>query len=651
MYNETRAGVVMTVDGETFSPEELVAMVLSHAVDIAVAYSAESGTEIAPPKDVVLTVPSFATVAERRALLDAAALADMNVLTLIDENTAAALHYAMDKNFEDNEQLMLFYNLGASSLQVSLVKFFNYEQPQKFGKPKSVPALEVVAKAWDATCGGQAFDHLLVEHLADEFNAVWHKQRPDKADKDVRSVPRAMTKLRLQANKVKHVLSANTEIPVHMDSVHDDVSLQTSMKRSKLEELAKDLLPRTSAPVAKALAIANKTAADLTGIELVGGGMRIPSVQTELQKTIGDNMELGMHINADESFALGAAFAGANISTAFRVRHVGLTDINPFAMQVALSDLPSETAAAAAEEEAWNKEATIFKEFGKIGVKKTIAFTHDRDVHCELDYVESDLLPKGTERTLERYNISGVEEFAKEMIEKGLGKPKVSLQFELSSSGIVSLLKAEAAVEETYTVEEEVEVDDEEGEGEGEEPKEGDEKKEAEEEEKKEAEEETEKEEKKEDEAAAETDNETKAEEEKPKKKKKIMVEKVCHSAMTEKLQHPDTMLVSDRLTLDIWHSPWWISRLYPTTGKEKDAQKAAQRQDLLYWTRPASFGRAPGRIQGKTLGNGRERQGTHDARRIQKQGRVVYLQNQKQVNRRRGNDRKVHQQEAARGS
>ena len=529
VYNETRAGVVLTVDGEQFSPEELVAMVLSHAIDISVAYSAESGTQIAPPKDVVLTVPSFATVTERRALLDAATLADLNVLTLIDENTAAALHYAMDKNFEDNEQLMVFYNLGASALQVSLVRFFNYDLPQQFGKPKSVPALEVLAKSWDETCGGEAFDHLLVEHLADKFNEVWHKQYPDKSDKDVRSIPRVMTKLRLQANKVKHVLSANTEIPVHMDSVHDDVGLQTTVTRSQLEELAKDLLVRTAVPIHKVLERANKTVADLTGIELVGGGMRIPSVQQELQKTIGDNLELGLHINADESFALGAAFAGANISTAFRVRHVGMTDISPFAMQVTLSDLPRD-AAAKEEVEPWSKEATIFKSFGKMGVKKTIAFTHDRDVHCALDYVESDLLPKGADRALDRFNITGVEEFATEMLEKGLGKPKVTLQFELSSSGIVSLIKAEAAVEETYTVEEEVEVDDDEAEAnDGEEKKDDEEKKDG--------------------DTAAEADNETKTEEKATPKKKKVLVQKVRQSTRTSDSISFFSMLFSDNLT------------------------------------------------------------------------------------------------------
>jgi hypoxia up-regulated 1 len=462
VYNETRSGTVLTVDGVQFTPEELVAMVLTHAVDISVAYAAEGGSTIAPPRDMVLTVPAYATVAERRALLDAATLADMNVLTLIDENTAAALHYAMDKNFEDKEQLLLFYNLGASALQVSVIRFFNYDQPQKYGKPKSVPALEVLSKAWDETCGGQAFDHLLVEYLADQFNIAWHKAMPAKKDSDVRSFPRAMTKLRLQANKIKHVLSANMEIPVHMDAVHDEISLQTHITRTQLEELAGDLLKKAISPIQTALAAANKTVADLTGMELIGGGMRIPRIQQEIKAALGEEFELGMHINSDESFALGAAFAGANISTAFRVRAVGMTDVNPFPIGVSLTNLPGEGTATSGDDKDWSKQATIFKSFGKIGVKKTIAFTHDRDIHCGLDYDEHDLLPAGTERGIVRYNISGVADFAKEMEEKGLGKPKVSLQFELSASGITSLIKAEAAVEETYTVEEEVEVDDDE---------------------------------------------------------------------------------------------------------------------------------------------------------------------------------------------
>jgi hypoxia up-regulated 1 len=378
----------------------------------------------------------------------------------------------------------LFYNMGAAALQISVIRFFNYLQPQKYGgPPKSVPALEVLGKSWDATCGGDALDHILVEYLADQFNVVWHQAFPDKQHDDVRNYPRPMTKLRIQANKVKHVLSANADIPIHMDAVHDDVSLKTHVSRTQLETLAASLIQRaTHAPIQAALAVANRTLQDLTAIELIGGGMRIPKIQHEITLLLPSHLDaLGLHMNSDESFALGAAFAGANISTAFRVRQVGMTDINPFPIGVSLSNLPTSTTSTTTSsttdsvDAAWSKTATIFKAFGKVGVKKTIAFTHDHNIHCGLDYISNDLLPVGTELGLVRYNITGVPEFLQELLERnvtggsnssnnntstsvsvGTIKPKISLQFELSTSGLVALVKAEAAVEETYTVQEEV---------------------------------------------------------------------------------------------------------------------------------------------------------------------------------------------------
>merc|ERR1712224_601760 len=120
------------------------------------------------------------------------------------------------------------------------------------------------------------------------------------------------------------------------------------------------------------------------------------------------------------------------------------------------------------DEEVWSKEATIFKSNGRTGVKKTIAFTRDTDINCAMSYAESDVLTEGTSDDIVRYNVTGISKFAAEMEEKGLGKPKVSLQFELSTSGVASLLKAEAAVEEIIIVEEEVEVEDDEEEAEAE---------------------------------------------------------------------------------------------------------------------------------------------------------------------------------------
>lgn len=531
VYNETRSGVCLTVDGQQFTPEELVAMVLTHAKDITREYGVQGDV-----RDCVLTVPSFYTQHERRALLDAAALADLNVLALIDETTAAGLHYGIDR-IEEEPQNVVFYNMGASALQVSVMQFYSYDRKEtKYGKAKKVGAFQVLGKAWDASLGGEAFDARLVDHMADEFNAIWDKKRGDGEKKDVRKFARPMAKLRIQANKAKHVLSANNDVPIYIDALHDDVSYQCHLTRAEFEEMCHDLLKRSVEPINHALLAANMTLADIHGVELIGGGMRVPKVQEAIQHALGDKLDLGLHINSDESMALGAAFHGANVSTAFKVRHIGMTDINPFPVAISLGELDAENKD---DEDAWSKHATIFKANGKVGVKKTIAFTHDKDIECAVDYDVSEDIPHGTETSIENYTVQGVVEFAKEMADKGLGTPKVSLQFELTTSGLVQLVKAEAVVEEIYTVTEEIEVDDEDATEETDEKKNDEEKTEAfkEEEAPKEDEAPKEGEAATEDDAAKPEDGEkiegeepkeeAAKEEEKAKKKKTISVEKV----------------------------------------------------------------------------------------------------------------------------
>jgi len=478
-YNETRSGVCLTVNGHEYTPEELVAMVLHHAKDITAAYGVTS-----PLKDCVLTVPAYFTQHERRALLDAAELADFNVLALINENTAAALHHGIDR-IDEQPLNYLFYNMGAASTQVSVVRYLSYpHKTTKYGKEKTVGGFEVLSSAWDATLGGTSFDARLVDYMAEEFNAVWNKERGT-TDKDVKTVPRAMAKLMIQANKVKHVLSANTDIPVYIDALTDDVNYQSHISRATLEEVCHDLLDRAAAPITRALELANITLAELDAVEMIGGAMRVPKVQEAVRHILereGDPIDLGMHLNSDESMALGAAFHGANVSTSFKVRHVGLQDVNSFPIDVDLTDLAGKgekkggavsgglfgvgrrkAEAQDDDEEQWAKHATIFKLGSKLGVKKTIAFSHDEDVHVEVGYVDGATLPAGTGLSIEQYDVSGIAEFADEMKEKGLDTaPKVSLQFELDGSGLVGMIKAEAVVEETVMVMEEVEVDDEE---------------------------------------------------------------------------------------------------------------------------------------------------------------------------------------------
>jgi len=476
-YNETRSGVCLSVDGKDFTPEELVAMVLTHAKDITAAYGVTS-----PLKDCVLTVPSFYTQHERRALLDAAQLADLNVLALINENTAAALHFGIDR-IDEKPQTYLFYNMGAGSLQVSVVRYLSYpHKTTKYAKEKAVGGFEVLSSSWDATLGGASFDARLVDYMAEEFNGIWNEKRGT-TDKDVRKFPRAMAKMMIQANKVKHVLSANTDIPVFIDALQDDVNYQTHISRAKFEEVCHDLLDRASLPIERALKLANVTMEELDAVEMIGGAMRVPKVQEAISASLGGDdskLTLGMHLNSDESMALGAAFHGANVSTSFKVRHVGMVDVNTFPVAVDLTDLSvgkeekksggglfgigkkKGDDAKKVDDDAWSKHATIFKLGSKLGVKKTIAFSYDQDVHVEVNYEESETLPIGTGLSIEQYDVSGIAEFAKEMEEKKLGIPKVSLQFELDTSGLTQLVKAEAVVEEIVMVDEEVEIEDDE---------------------------------------------------------------------------------------------------------------------------------------------------------------------------------------------
>ena len=273
-----------------------------------------------------------------------------------------------------------------------------------------------------------------MDYLAGEFNKQWGKG-------DIKTVPRAMTKLRVQAKKVKEVLSANAKIPIYMEGLHDDRDFKSELTREKFEEMASDLFSRTSIPMTSALERADMKIEDVDAIELIGGGMRVPKVQKSLEE-VAKGKELGMHINSDESMALGAAFHGANISTAFRVRKVGMTDVTMFPVGVRLSTMEAEEGGGlmgmfgkkkkkdedTEEEEAWSKRATIFKEFGKMGVKKSIAFSHDMDVSVDVVYEDSKYLPPGTGSDIVKYNVTGVEKFAAEMAKKDLGTPKVSMQ-------------------------------------------------------------------------------------------------------------------------------------------------------------------------------------------------------------------------------
>lgn len=328
-FNETRGGVCLREGNTYYTPEELLSMIMTHAQEMVKAHG---GTHI---RDCVITVPAFFTQHERRAVYDAAAIADMNVLSMIDDNTAAALQFAIDRTVEE-PQTILYYNLGSSSAQVTIVEHSSYRVVEG-GQNKSIGTLEVKGKSWDTTQGGYEFDLRLTELLADRFNAQHAKH-----SLNVRENVRAMTKLRTHARKIKEVLSANQKIPATAESLHQDYDLRTEVSRTDFENAAADLFDRLLVPIDRALRDANMTKDQISLVEVIGGSVRIPKVQAILREYFGDK-ELGMHLNGDESMALGTAFRAANLSTAFRVRRIGMQEVTSFPIKVELEgiDQPS----------------------------------------------------------------------------------------------------------------------------------------------------------------------------------------------------------------------------------------------------------------------------------------------------------------------
>lgn len=501
--NESTSITTLKQESTSYTPEELIAMMLQHVKDMTLNFGGKA------IKDCVITVPSSFTQHERMAVYTAAEIADLKVLTLIEENTAAALHLGMDRVFEE-PTVVMFFNMGAGSLQVTIVSYSSYST-KEMGKNKTIGQFEVVGKGWDASLGGFNFDVRLAELLADRFNTVWNKKKSG-AGKDIRDYIQPMTKLRIQATKVKEVLSANTEFPVKAEQLYADVDLNTKVSRAEFEAACEDLFARVTVPIDKALAMAGMTLADINQVELLGGAVRMPKVKQLLDSYFkGSKADVGQHMNGDESMALGAAFRAANLSTAFRVRKVGMSDVTSFGVSVRLEQLdkdappiPTFTApegigstsnnaeggdvaeeksgglfsgifgggnsatkknnptlseeksssAVATESKAsdssWSKFTTLFPVKSAVPSKtKTVAFHYDQDIQCRIEYSDSDtsVLPPGTDSLVATYNITGVADFARENAPKGLGVPKVHLSFGLDGSGLIQLLKAEATLE------------------------------------------------------------------------------------------------------------------------------------------------------------------------------------------------------------
>ncbi|EDU47844.1 heat shock protein Hsp88 [Pyrenophora tritici-repentis Pt-1C-BFP] len=336
-----------------------------------------------PVNDVVLSCPVWYTDSQRRAILDAAEIAGLKCLRLINDNTAVALGWGITKLDlpapEEKPRRIVFVNIGHSNYTATVVEFKKGE-------------LAVKSSAWDRHYGGRYIDQALVEHFAKEFK--------EKYKIDVMENGKARLRLAAGVEKLKKVLSANNQAPINVESIMNDVDVRGMLKRDELEELIKPLIDRATAPIEQALAEAGLTTADIDAVEMVGGCTRVPALKTKIQDYFGK--PLSFTLNQDEAVARGCAFSCAILSPVFRVRDFVVHDMVNYPVEFTWEkseDIPDE-----------DTNLTVFNKGNVMPSTKILTFYRKHPFDLEARYAKPEQLPGKMNPWIGRFSVKGVKE-------------------------------------------------------------------------------------------------------------------------------------------------------------------------------------------------------------------------------------------------